>query len=273
MPEPVQVAALQALAGYSNDEVAPLVLARWREYTPAVRTQAIETLLGRADWTRAFLKAVHEGRASAAQLDTVRRAQLLDHRDESIRTEARRLLGAGTSSRQAVLADYQPSLRLAGDAQRGQVVFQRECSTCHKIGNIGHAVGPDLTSSAARDSETLLTHILDPNRNVLPNFVQYQVADTDGRIYNGLLTAQSATSITLQREEGKSDTILRANVEQIVDSGKSLMPEGLETKIGKAEMADLIAFLQSTQVSTPAAEQPLDIGTEPGLIEPAKSPN
>ncbi|MDR3637486.1 MAG: CehA/McbA family metallohydrolase [Isosphaeraceae bacterium] len=267
-PEPVQVAVLQALAGYADSDVAGIVMNGWKEYTPAVRTQAIETLLSRTDGTRAFLQAVARGQASAAQLDPVRRSQLVDHRDEAIRNEARRLLTAVNASRQQVLTDYQSSLELAGDAGRGQAVFRRECAACHKIGDFGRAVGPDLTSSAARDSDTLLIHILDPNRNVLPNYVQYQVADRDGRIYNGLLSAQSDTTITLQRDEGKSDTILRTNVDQIVATGKSLMPEGLETKVNKPEMADLIAFLRSSQAQTPASEQPLDVGTEPGLIEP-----
>ncbi len=269
-PEPIQTAALQALGGYSDPAVAAMILARWREDTPEVRKQALATLLNRGDRTLAFLRFVEEGKATMAQLDPAARAQLLSHRDEPVRALARRLLGSETSTRQQVVNDYGSALRLRGDAGRGQVVFRRECSTCHKIGDVGNAVGPDLTSTASRDPDALLVHILDPNRYVLPNYIQYQVADLDGRIFTGLIAAQSATSVTLRRAEGKTDTILRSHIDQLTGTGQSLMPEGFETKINKPEMADLIAFLRSTHAGQPGAERPLEIGTEPGLTEPGK---
>jgi hypothetical protein len=46
------------------------------------------------------------------------------------------------------------------------------------------------------------------------------------------------------------------------------MPEGLEKKVSKRDMADLIAYLQTVQATAPPAPQPLDIGTRPGLMEP-----
>ncbi len=268
-PEPVQVAALQAFAGYPDAEVAPLVLAHWREATPDVRAQILEVLLSRDDRARAFLRAVADGQADAAPLAPAQRARLLEHRDESIRSLARRVLGAATSSREEVVAAYRPVLAKSGDATRGETVFRRECSACHRIGTNGHAIGPDITSSASRDAEALLVHILDPSRYVAPNYVQYQVVDTAGRIYTGLIASQSATSLTLRREEEKEDTILRTDIEELASTGKSLMPEGLEAKIPSAEMADLLTYLRAVQsASNSDAEPPLDIGTEPGLIEP-----
>jgi len=92
--------------------------------------------------------------------------------------------------------------------------------------------------------------------------------DTGGRVVTGMITAQTATSITLKREENKTETILRGQIEELASSGKSLMPEGFEKKLTKQDMADLFAWLQSTQKKKPTGDQPLDIGTLPGLIEP-----
>jgi putative heme-binding domain-containing protein len=139
---------------------------------------------------------------------------------------------------------------------------------CHKIAGTGHAVGPDLTSSASHDARALLVHVLDPNRYLLPNYEQYVCVDTSGRVVTGMITAQTATSITLKREENKTETILRGQIEELTSSGKSLMPEGLEKKLTKQDMADLIAWLQSTQTTESTGNQPLHIGTLPGLIEP-----
>jgi putative heme-binding domain-containing protein len=132
---------------------------------------------------------------------------------------------------------------------------------------VGTALGPDLTTSQHRTPDVLLTHILDPNRYVLPNYVQYVVLDATGRTYTGMMTAQTATSVTLQREKSAADTLLRANIDEIASTGKSMMPEGLEKSISVVQMADLLAFLQQASASEEDL-QTRDFGTLPGLIEP-----
>ena len=62
---------------------------------------------------------------------------------------------------------------------------------------------------------------------------------------SGLIAAETPTSITLKRAENIQETILRQHIDEIVGTGKSLMPEGLEQKINKQQMSDLIAFLLS----------------------------
>ena len=180
------------------------------------------------------------------------------------------MLGSQAASpRSAVIADYKSCLRLKGEAGAGEKVFVRECSLCHQIGRVGHAIGPSLAATSnAREPEALLTHILDPNFYIPPQYVQYVAVDRNGRTYTGILADQTSTSITLKREKEATDTLLRANLEELSSTGKSLMPEGLEKKLSQRDMADLIAYLQTVQASVPPAPQPLDIGTRPGLMEP-----
>ena len=113
-----------------------------------------------------------------------------------------------------------------------------------------------------------MTHVLDPNFYVPPQYVQYVAVDHKGRTYTGILADQTSTSISLKREKDAVDTLLRSNIDELSSTGKSLMPEGLEKKLSHQDMADLIAYLQTIQVSVPPAEPPLDIGTKPGLMEP-----
>jgi putative heme-binding domain-containing protein len=150
----------------------------------------------------------------------------------------------------------------------GQLVFEKTCSACHSWNGKGHAVGPDLASAASRDPQALLAHILDPNQYVLPEYVQYVAADRQGRVFTGLISAQTATSITLKREKNATDTILRVDLEELTTTSKSLMPEGLENDISVQDMADLLAWLAKTPAvpaSNPNRER--DFGTLPGLIE------
>ena len=71
---------------------------------------------------------------------------------------------------------------------------------------------------------------------------------TDGRVLSGLIAAETANSVTLRREDGQQDTILRSNIEQLRASGKSMMPDGLEQKISPEQMTDLLEFLHNPDV-------------------------
>ncbi len=73
----------------------------------------------------------------------------------------------------------------------------------------------------------------------------------------------------MTRGQGISETLLRTNIDELVSTGQSLMPEGLEQRISKSEMADLLAFLSYSMESKPASNRTaVDIGTRPGLTEP-----
>lgn len=266
-PESVQLEAVRSLATFAEPEVATILLAGWQSHTPAVRKEVIDALLARPARTHAYLAAVKRGEASVAQVDLTRRAMLLKDADEEIRELATELLGdEAPAARGAVTEKYQAALALQGDVARGDKVFRAQCAACHQLGNVGHAIGPNLASSPTRDAKALLAHVLAPNQYLLPNFENYVVVDTSGRIFTGMLTSQSATSVTLKREENKTETILRANIDELRSTGKSLMPEGLEQKIDKQSMADLISFLQVARA--PTGNSPLHIGTLPGLVEP-----
>ncbi|HEV8000584.1 MAG TPA: PVC-type heme-binding CxxCH protein, partial [Planctomycetaceae bacterium] len=268
-PEGVQSAAVEALSQYNNAEIAPELLERWKEYTPGVRADVVRALLSREPWTLAYLHRMQAEPSGAALLQPLQRTRLMKHKTPAIRELATAILGSQSASpRSAVIADYKSCLRLRGDVPAGQKVFERECSICHQVGRTGHAIGPSLASSNAREPDALLMHILDPNQYIPPQFVQYVAVDRNGRTYTGILTDQTSTSITLKREKDTFDTLLRANLEELSSTGKSLMPEGLEKKVSKREMADLIAYLQTVQATVPPAPQPLDIGTRPGLMEP-----
>src|SRR6185369_10530527 len=132
-----------------------------------------------------------------------------------VRSLAKKLFANGSGSRDEIIAAYSKNLNVNADRRRGETVFRRECMVCHKIGDIGYAVGPDLTSSSYRDGGVLLVQVLDPNRDVPPKFQNYICIDNDGRVTTGILTAQSATSITLTRQNSEINTILRTNIDQL----------------------------------------------------------
>ncbi len=243
-PQPVQLAAVRALAGHRHDRVPSSLLARYRQSTPPVRAEIVQALLARTERTETLLEAIDAGTVATFDVPAVRRSLLLNHKDEALRRRATKLFeSAAPAERRGAIDAYQVALTTPGDRARGQTVLKRECLVCHRLGDVGHDVGPNLLSVRRRTPDELLLHILDPNREVAPNFVEYVVVTADGRTTTGVVAAESATTITLGRAEGQQETILRADIEAITSSGKSLMPEGLEKRITIQEMADLLTLL------------------------------
>jgi len=110
---------------------------------------------------------------------------------------------------------------------------------------VGFSVGPDLSAVANFGAEKILVNVLDPNREVNPQYLNYTIETDDLETHSGIITSESATSITLRRASGETDTILRVNIETIRSDNISIMPEGWEEAIDKQAMADLISYLMS----------------------------
>jgi putative membrane-bound dehydrogenase-like protein len=280
-PIAVQIAAVQTLVEVHSADVAAILLPRLRTFEPTVRMAAVRTLLTRASSTKTLLKAISHNDPSTGitltLIDLTDRTPLMKHSDAEIARLAQILFAqVAPRPRAQVINEYVTALGMNGNAVQGSRVFERECMACHRIGARGFDLGPDLTGSPSRDPATLLANILDPNANVPPNSLQYLVIDQNGRTYAGIIASETATSLTVRRGGGAQDTILRAHIAEMTNTGLSLMPEGLEKTISKPEMADLVAFLRASHRGGdgdgegPGAHQPqsLDIGTLPGLIEP-----
>jgi len=115
---------------------------------------------------------------------------------------------------------------------------------CHRHGKEGKDVGPDLSTVKQKTPEELMVAILDPNREVNPQFVAVRIKTTSDQILDGLIAAENATSVTIKRQEGLVDTILRVNIDKMIRSTLSLMPEGLEKNFDAQQLADLIQFIK-----------------------------
>jgi putative membrane-bound dehydrogenase-like protein len=244
-PQAVQLAAIRTLAGFRLTETPATLLAAYRGATPGGRAEIINTLLSRPEWIHPLLDAIEAGSVAGSDVPLARRNLLLRNASAAIKDRAVKLFAReATGPREAVLKEYQAALSMAGDATRGKQVFQRECKQCHRVGDEGQDVGPSLATVRHRGPDEILLHVLDPNREVGPNFVEYVVVLNDGRTATGLIASETPTGITLRRAEGATEMILRREIDEISSTGKSLMPEGVEKKIPVAEMADLIAFLR-----------------------------
>jgi putative membrane-bound dehydrogenase-like protein len=267
-PDEVQSAAVAGLGRLRDERVPELLLRGWKGYGPGLRTQVLEVLSRRDEWLRAALEAVEKKQLPAAEIDAVRRQRLLDHRDRAVRERAAKAFaGAANPDRQKVIDAYAAEIaKLPGDAARGQKVFAKTCSVCHKLGGVGNEVGPDLASLNDKSTDYLLTAILDPNRAVEARYVGYVAETKSGLTITGVLIAETGSSVTLVGADGKAQTILRTDLEALASTGKSVMPEGLEKDLPPADLADLVAYVRG---AAPKVVPKAFEGNKPEVVKPA----
>ena len=117
---------------------------------------------------------------------------------------------------------------MTGDPAAGAAVFKKLCAPATAWATRASRSAPTWPRSTDKSPEALLVAILDPNRAFEAKYTGFTVATADGRVLTGLIASETATAVTLRRQEGKEDVLLRSDIEEMAASGQSLMPEGLE---------------------------------------------
>lgn len=245
-PPALQSTAVTALVGTARPEIASLLLKRFPNLTPSVQAEIIDQLLQRTIWIPEVLDAVAAKTVPARLIAPNLRAAYMKSSSQAVQQRATQVFANDLpSSRSEVLAKYQVALALDGSPQRGAEIFRKNCQSCHRFNEQGFEVGPNLATIQNRTGGQLLVNILDPSREVSPEFLEYIALSTDGRVISGMIAAENVNSITLRQAEGVETTIQRSDIETLRSSGKSLMPEAIETSITPPQMADLISYLLS----------------------------
>lgn len=244
---PIASGILEACGNSSVEDVGAKLVAKLAALTPQAKSAALRILLSRESLTGAFLDGVDSGAARLDELALDQKQVLANHPDAKIRDRAKKLLAMGgglpSPDRVKVIDELKLVVDKTGDATNGKAVFTKNCAKCHQLRGEGTKIGPDLTGMAVHPKLELLTHILDPSRSVEGNFRTYTILLTDGRVLNGMLAAETRTSIEIIDTEGKKNPIQRADVEELTAGTKSLMPEGFEKQMKPEEIGDLLEFL------------------------------
>ena len=251
VPESLQNSALLALTRRDDRRVADALLAGWKGYTPSLRSGVLDMILGRPAWTPALLSALEETCVPPAEIAPVYRRRLLELTDPALRHRAEAIFEkTAATPRNEIVAAYRPALAQPGNPKNGVVIFRKVCASCHHLEGNGVAVGPDLMTLSDASPEALLVAILDPNRAFEAKYADYTVHLRDGRVLTGLIAGESDNGLTLRRQDDRHDMILRAEIEDVVASGRSLMPEGLEKDVPPRDLADLIAYITAARAAT-----------------------
>ncbi len=252
---------LSALGRSDNPQIAEIVLTAYPKLEPALQPKAVELLTQRPIWAKALLAAIGRNELPATVLNSTQVARLQNSRDEELVNLVKSKWGTVRThrnpDREKVIAELREIVRRTpGDPFRGEQVFKTLCAQCHKIYGDGHEVGPDLTANGRSSFDQLLSNVFDPNLVIGSVYQVYTVIDADGRSISGLLVEDSDQRIVLKLQGGKTETIPRDNVEEIIVSQLSMMPEDVEKQFKPQQIADLFAFLTlDKHPSDPTAKQ------------------
>ncbi|SKA76463.1 putative membrane-bound dehydrogenase domain-containing protein [Prosthecobacter debontii] len=237
-PEALQVAIIQALDESSN--VIPLVAAL-NHLKPAQQSQAFEAILKRPQATHALLDGVKVGSIDRAIFAPGDVARLRSHPNKPIAKRANDLFKINSAAKDAIIAKLLPEVEKPGNVTNGKMLFTAACSVCHKLGDIGAAVGPPLDGMGAHGPGELLVHIVDPNREVDPSFWAFNIITKKGEALQGVITSENSATVTLATQVGVRE-IAKADIDKRENTRRSLMPEGLDG-LGAENMRDILAFI------------------------------
>jgi putative heme-binding domain-containing protein len=136
-----------------------------------------------------------------------------------------------------------------GDAARGRALFfddggSAACGKCHRVGDRGGNVGPELTHVAGtRDPRFLLESVLAPAKVIASGYDTVLVVTHAGQMLTGIPRGEDASELVLVDSQGRLQRVRKADIARRAPQAASLMPENFREILTVAELQDLLAFL------------------------------
>jgi putative membrane-bound dehydrogenase-like protein len=250
--------AIRGLALYEHPHASQEILNRSRGFGPAERVAMVNTLASRPSYAKDLLQAVRNKKVAAHEISAFHARQIRSFNDDAITHELVEVWGdvrvtAEDKKKQIeeLKAELTSEAIANSDLSAGRALFQKSCANCHVLYGVGVKIGPDLTGSNRKNIDYLLENVVDPSASVGADFRTMVAVLEDGRVINGVVTASTERTVTLQTAQ-EPITFDRQVIESMTQSKTSLMPDGLLQNLTQTQIRDLIGYLMSTdQVPLP----------------------
>lgn len=250
-PPEVQVGLLSALGQSQHAEVGSALVDHYATMTPAAQKQAMTLLIEKTPWSSALLAGIDSGKIDNRDVEQTQWTVLKSNPDEAIARQAAELQKktghAPSADRKEIVDKFLPLANKQGDPAKGKLVFEQNCIICHTIEGKGGQVGPLLTGVGARPKADLIGKILDPNRSIEGTYRQWIVKTKNGDVVAGRIFAENKASVQILDAAAKMHEIQREDIDRLVPTSKTLMPEGFE-QLGDEKIVDLLAYLGTSTV-------------------------
>ncbi|MGH7200228.1 MAG: c-type cytochrome, partial [Planctomycetaceae bacterium] len=253
----IRTDALALLAQVDYAKAEPIALTFLDSEATAVVAAAINALASRPERAKEIGRRFVAGTIDRALLPRVAEA-LRRHAEKDESGEFKALLNEVFKGGLLVSLDPQEVQRveslveMTGDPERGRAVYldkqRTQCATCHKLEGVGGQIGPDL--SKVYETHTvakILESMLDPSKEIKEGYATWTAVTKSGQVYNGLKISETGQELVLRDSTGKDIRLKRDEIEEIIQSAKSLMPDGVVSQLSFQEFIDLVAFLKDRE--------------------------
>jgi putative membrane-bound dehydrogenase-like protein len=248
-PPALRLAALSALQSFADPEIGETVLRLYARLPGELRGRAQTLLCSRAASARAFVQAVDQGKIDPKEVsfDQVRRILLHNNKDLQPLIEKHwgKIGQAATGEKIARINSIRHMLGTGvGDPSKGKVLFTQKCGICHALFGEGNKIGPDLTTADRKNTEFLVTSIVDPSAVIRNEYLAYVATTSNGRLLTGLIVEATPRTVTLVDAKNERTTLPRDELEELKPSGQSLMPERILDDLDEQQIRDLLSYVQ-----------------------------
>ncbi|MEZ5384324.1 MAG: c-type cytochrome [Prosthecobacter sp.] len=249
----IQAAGMLATAPMPKEQmekVAPLFAT-----VGPVELKALLPLLRRhkdVDVVTMIAREIAKNPAIASQQESHYRTALADLPPEIFETiilPAYNTAVAATEAKKRQLGPLADKVVASGNAEHGKANFtagKGTCIACHKIGDTGRAIGPDLSHiGAIRTERDLLESILFPSNTLARDYEAHVIETNDGQQTLGVIKSHTAEGLLVIDIAGQEKTIPHQTITGDTTLTTSLMPQGLDQTMPEPELLDLVAWLRS----------------------------
>ncbi|MDP7051957.1 MAG: c-type cytochrome [Verrucomicrobiota bacterium] len=217
--------------------------------------------LGRSKYgANQFLDRIARGELEE-ELNQAVAGVLLVHLDKKVRVRAEEQFQLAPTKDAQPLPGLKQLAALKGDAKAGREVFSKrgQCAVCHRIGDEGKMVGPDLSHIGTKLARTALFEaILYPSAAISHDYENYIAKLAGGGSVIGVLVNQSDREIQLRDSLGNLQTLERARVISFDRLPISLMPANLHQLMTTQELVDLVDYLADLKVDQKTSDRKHD---------------
>ncbi|MEW6156680.1 MAG: PVC-type heme-binding CxxCH protein [Verrucomicrobiota bacterium] len=248
---PYRTAVIPLLARFDSAEAAQALLARFEKFSAGDRSAALDALTSRTSFAVALLDGLAAGKIKRDQLTAFHIRQLLALKNPEVDRRVASTWGKVFQSPAEKIAQinrlekvFSEAPLWAFDSGAGRLHFQKLCGQCHRLGNDGARLGPELTGAGKHGIRYYLENVIDPNAVIGTDFQMTTVETKSGDVLSGILAGETESAVTIRTTTGES-VIAKADVLQRETSEKSLMPEGLLESLNEREQIELLKFLTS----------------------------
>ncbi len=243
--------AILTLAGYNEAGVGKALVGRFASFSAKDQTLALNTLTGRESWAHSLLDAIADGQLEKQTVSAYYARQLTNLNSKKLDERLVKLWGKVERSSEETLQEiaklekrYREAPLWAFSEREGKKHFEKLCSACHRVDEVGTDIGPKIVGSGSKGTRYIIENIVDPNAVIGADFQMWTILTDDGRLVSGLVEQSNKTAVTIRAQDEKT-VVPRADIDEMTEVDQSLMPERMLETLNDRQVIELIKYLHT----------------------------